>query len=351
MAVTLAGALCVEAHAETQMTVYGTIDGGIRYVHNATPAGDTLKTSSDGEFYNNRLGFKGTEDLGGGLRSHFQLEMGWNTGTGERDNDEGYLFQRYALVGIDGDFGSVDFGRMPSLSCKVIYHYDPFAYHYVYTIPLAGAAVGNEAASTPPFGTMGGTRLNNNIQYIGKANGWMFGAEYSFGETEGSIRNGATQAVALLYNSGPLAIGGAYTMQRPDTSLSGSPDFRNQYQTTLGASYQFNDVRFSIGYIHAAVDTPSLTRLNGSDNIWAGASFNLTPRIGMTFGYYRTTLDVAGKEIARRNFAILGTTYALSKRTSLYLDLDRAELTGVIAFTPGKPTVQVGTSIGIYHAF
>jgi predicted porin len=179
----------------------------------------------------------------------------------------------------------------------------------------------------------------------------MFGAEYSFGETEGSTRNGATQAVALLYNSGPLAIGGAYTMQRPDTSLSGSPDFRNQYQTTLGASYQFNDVRFSVGYIHAAVDTPSLTRLDGAKNIWAGASTNITPALGVTFGYYRTTLDIAGKEIARRNFAILGVTYALSKSTSIYVDIDRSQLAGAIAFTPTKETIQIGTSLGIYHAF
>jgi predicted porin len=352
IAFALLGALCVDAYAETPMTIYGTIDGGIRHVSNATAAGDTLKMSSDGEFYNNRLGFKGSDNLGGGLHAHFQLEMGWNNGTGELDNDDGYLFQRYALVGLDGDFGTVDFGRMPSLSCKVIYHYDPFAYHYVYTIPLAGASAGNEAASTPPFGTMGGTRLNNDIQYIGKSNDWMFGAEYSFGEAQGSTRNGATQAVAALYNGGALAIGGAYTMQRPDISLGASPDYRNQYQTTLGASYQLSkDVRLSVGYIRATIDTPSLARINSTRNIWAGASYKLTPTIGVSFAYYRTTLEMAGEEIARRNFAILGTTYALSKRTSLYFDLDRTELTGAVALTPGRQTVQIGTSLGIYHAF
>lgn len=351
MAIILASVFSSDVLADTPITVYGTIDGGIRHLTNATPAGDTLKMNSNGEFYNNRLGFKGSDDLGGGVHAHFQLEMGWNTGTGESDNKQGQLFQRYSLVGIDGPFGTVDFGRMPSLSCKVIYHYDPFAYHYVYTIPLAGAAAGNDVARTPPFGTMGGTRLDNDIQYIGKSNDWMFGAEYSFGEAQGSNRNGATQAVAFAHTGGPLVFGGAYTTQRPDISLSGSPDYRNQHQVTLGASYLFSDMRLSVGYIRSTIDTPSTTRLNGAKNIWAGGSYNLTPAIGLTFGYYRTTLDMAGNEIARRNFAIFGATYALSKRTSLYFDLDRAELTGAIAFKPTSQTLQVGTSLGIYHAF
>jgi predicted porin len=350
-AIFLASVLSANAYAQTPVTVYGTVDGGVRHVTNASPAGDTLKLSSNGEFYNNRLGFKGSEDLGGGINTHFQFEMGWNTGTGESDNKRDQLFQRYALIGIEGPFGVIDIGRMPSLSCKVIYHYDPFAYHYVYTIPLAGAAAGNEFARTPPFGTMGGTRFDNDIQYIAKSNGWMAGAEYSFGEAEGSNRNGSAQALAFAYVGGPLAIGAAYTMQRPDISLAGATDYRNQYQTTFGGSYQLGDVRLSVGYIRTTIDTPSLTRLNGAKNLWAGASYRVTPAVSLTLGYYRTTLDKADREAARRNFAILGATYALSNRTSLYVDIDRAELTGVIAFTPGRETVQVGTSLGIYHAF
>lgn len=350
-AIALTGALSVDAYAQTPITVYGTIDGGIRHVTNASPAGDSLKLSSNGEFYNNRLGFKGSDDLGSGVHAHFQFEMGWNTGTGESDNTKNQLFQRYALVGIDGPFGVIDIGRMPSLSCKVISHYDPFVYHYVYTIPLAGAAAGNERASTPPFGTMGGTRFDNDIQYIAKSNGWMGGAEYSFGEAEGSTRNGSAQALAFAYVGGPLAVGGAYTTQRPDISLAGSADYRDQYQTTFGASYQFGDLRLSAGYIRTTLDTPSLTRLSGAKNVWVGASYRVSPAIGLNFGYYRTTLDKADREIARRNFAILGATYALSNRTSLYVDVDRAELTGAIAFAPNRPTIQVGTSLGIYHAF
>ncbi|HTH44108.1 MAG TPA: porin [Oxalicibacterium sp.] len=350
-AIALVGFFSASAYAQTPITVYGTIDGGIRHVSNASPAGDSLKLSSNGEFYNNRLGFKGSEDLGSGIHTHFQFEMGWNTGTGESDNKQDQLFQRYALIGIDGPFGVVDIGRMPSLSCKVISYYDPFVYHYVYTIPLAGAAAGNDRATTPPFGTMGGTRFDNDIQYIAKSNGWMFGAEYSFGEAEGSSRNGSAQALAFAYSGGPLAIGGAYTMQRPDISLAGAADYRNQYQTTFGASYQLGDVRLSAGYIRTTLDTPSLLRLNGAKNLWVGASYRVTPAIGLTFGYYRTTLDKADREIARRNFAILGATYALSNRTSLYFDIDRAELAGAIAFTPGRETTQIGTSLGIYHAF
>jgi len=348
----LAGMFALQAQAQEPITLYGTIDGGIRHVTNAgADGGNLLKMNSDGEFYNNRLGFLGREGIGGGVNVHYQLEMGWDNGTGALDNDQGQLFQRYALIGIDGPLGTVDLGRMPSLSCKVISFYEPFQYHYVYTIPLAGASAGDESALIPPFGTMGGTRFNNDIQYIGKANGWLVGAEYAFGETAGSTRNGAAQAVAAAYIGGPLAIGGAYTLQRPDISTDGTPDYRNQQQLTVGGSYQVGAARISVGYMKAQIDAAPATSLDAVKNLWGGVSYQLTPAATITYGYYRTTLGMAGAEAARRNFSILGATYALSPRTTLYADIDRAQLGGLVSVIPGQETDQTGISLGISHAF
>ena len=61
---------------QSTINIYGTIDAGIRNVTNTTKnGGDTLKMGSNGEYYNNRFGIKGTEDLGGGLNAHFHLEL------------------------------------------------------------------------------------------------------------------------------------------------------------------------------------------------------------------------------------------------------------------------------------
>jgi len=94
---------------------------------------------------------------------------------------------------------------------------------------------------------LGDTLFNNDIQYIGKLNGFVFAAEYSFGESKGSTKNGASQAIALGYMDGPLAVGGAYTTQKPDVSIGSIGDYRDQTQVTFGGSYKLGDVRFSAG--------------------------------------------------------------------------------------------------------
>jgi predicted porin len=353
-AIILSAAFAFNSHAQSAVTLYGTMDGGIRSLSNASAAGDIVKLSSNGEFYNNRIGVKGSEDLGSGTNVHFQLETGFNLGTGALDTDQNLLFNRYSIIGFDSpSFGVIDFGRMPSLSCKVISFYDPFQYHYVHIIPLAGASAGNADGNTfgNPFGTQGGTRFSNDVQYIGRVGAIMLGLEYSFGETTGSTKDGASQAIALAYITGPFTVAGAYTRQKPDVSLNGSGDFQDQDQITFGAAYQLGEVRLSGGYIRTKTDSAIPTIDYASKNLWIGANYNVTPNIGLTIGYYRTTLEASGDELARRNFAILGATYALSNRTNFYADIDHAELTGIAALANGGQTSQVGISLGINHSF
>lgn len=350
----LAGLFALDSHAQSPVTVYGTIDAGIRSLNHVNADGDRLtKVSSNGEYYNNRIGFMGSEDLGNGIKAHFQFESGWNTGTGELDNDRGLLFNRYSLVGIEGPFGVIDFGRMPSLSCKIISFYDPFQYHYVHTIPLAGFSAGSGDRNYPgyPYGTLGGTRFSNDIQYIAKSNGLIFGAEYAFGETQNSIKDGAAKAIAAGYMTARFAIGGAYTRQKPNVAATGPAVYRNQEQITFGGAYQFGPVRVSGGTMRTRADDAIAPTQNQAKNTWLGAAFNATTNIGITIGYYRTTLETAGRELARRNFSILGTTYALSKRTNLYAAIDHAELRGIATAATGGQTSQVGVSFGINHAF
>lgn len=342
------------SHAQSTVTLYGNLDGGIRSLSNASAAGDIVKLSSNGEFYNNRIGIQGSEDVGGGATVHFQLESGFNLGTGASDNEQNRRFNRYSIIGINSpSFGVIDFGRMPSLSCKVISFYDPFQYHYVHIIPLAGASAGNANGNTfgNPFGTQGGTRFNNDVQYIGRVGAIMLGLEYSFGESSGSTTDGAAQAIALAYITGPFTVAGAYTRQKPDVSINGAGDFQDQNQITFGGAYQLGEVRLSGGYIRTTTDSAIPGIDYASKNLWIGANYNVTPNVGLTVGYYRTTLEASGDELARRNFAILGATYALSKRTSLYADIDHAELTGIAALANGGQTSQVGISLGINHSF
>ena len=336
---------------QSSISIYGTIDGGVRHVTNTTAAGgSTTKLGSNGEYYNNRLGIKGTEDLGGGMNAHFHLEGGFNTGTGALDNTDGRLFNRISSIGIAGRFGSIDFGRQPSVACKAVYAYEPFQYRYVHIIPLAGAVAGNnDGKVSGPFGTFGtvdGPRFSNAVQYFGKFGGFTASAEYAMGEVAGSNSNGSAKAVGLGYTDGTFTIGGAYTRQNPNVAATGIADYREQNQVTFGGAYKIGDIRIAGGYINTTTQT---TATNQAKNIWLGARYDFTRATSLTAGYYRTTLETSNREIGKRNLFIIGTTYALSSRTSLYADIDHALLHG-IARSSGQ-TRQIGTSIGINHMF
>lgn len=337
------------AISQSSISIYGTIDGGIRHLTNATPAGSTTKIGSNGEYYNNRLGFKGVEDLGGGMNAHFHLEGGFNTGTGASDNKEGRAFNRISSVGIAGPFGSIDFGRQPSVACKAVYAYEPFQYRYVHIIPLAGAVAGNNDGSVSrPFGTVDGPRFSNAIQYLGKFGGFTASAEYVMGEVAGNINSGSAKAIGLGYTDGTFTVGGAYTRQNPNIATSGTADYREQDQITFGGAYKIGDIRIAGGYINTTTETAATSQ---AKNIWLGVRYDVTSIVSLTTGYYRTTLETSNREIARRNFFIVGATYALSSRTSLYADIDQAVLHGIVALRPGEQTRQIGTSIGINHMF
>jgi predicted porin len=74
-------------HADPAVSIYGSVDGGIRYQTNATADGGSKVSMGSNGFYNsNKLDFAGSDDLGGGVKLDFLLESGFNMGTGQLDN-------------------------------------------------------------------------------------------------------------------------------------------------------------------------------------------------------------------------------------------------------------------------
>jgi predicted porin len=87
------------AHAQNSVTMYGIIDNGLMYVHNSGGQSSQWRMSGGGNVAGTRWGFKGREDLGGGLAALFVLENGFNTATGTL-NQGGREFGRQAYVGL-----------------------------------------------------------------------------------------------------------------------------------------------------------------------------------------------------------------------------------------------------------
>jgi len=324
------------AQAQTNVTIYGSIDGGVRYASNQNANGNSKVTvGSTGTYQSNRLGFKGVEDLGGGLDAHFNLEQGFNTGTGAVA-DPTRLFNRAAFVGLGGKWGSLDLGHQYTVAFKTIGAYEPFNYKYSNIIPAGGVS------------SSAGLRYDNDIQYAGVFGPFTARAEYALGEVAGGGNKGSAAAVGGTYANGPLSIGGAYTRRKPSILANGfgaaagaaNSSYQDNDAWTVGASYVFSPGRIAAGYSRETQDRAN----KGSTqqyNAWIGGSYDLTPALALTAGYYHTKVDnlafsaaAGAAPTGTRQLFMVGGTYALSKRTNLYADIDYARFKDGLANVP-----------------
>ena len=373
VALAIFGAYAGVAQAQSAVTMYGSFDGGVRQVDNVDALGNN-KTSvgSNGTYNSNRLGFKGVEDLGNGMNAHFNLEAGFNTGTGSSSSvastsNTARLFDRTASVGLGGGWGSLDFGRQYSISFRTIGAYDPFNYKYTGIIPLAvqaasgGTGIIGAATTASNFG---GYRFDNDIQYAGTFGAITARAEYAPGEVAGSTKARASSAVGLSYAQGPFSAGAAYTQKQvsPAFSIAG-PNFDDK-AWTVGGAFRMDAFRVAVGYNNEKISGANAAGTAAIGDAkqrlgWVGGSYLITPAFELTAAWYQTRIDspaatAAAFTTGKRDMAIVGATYALSKRTSLYGDVDTTKLNGNQVLGFGTSTTRdrtTGLSLGVNHFF
>lgn len=339
------GAMSTLALAQSNVTVYGSVDAGLRNMTNVNAAGDDrLTMGSNGTFRSNRIGFRGSEDLGADLKAIFLLEAGFNTGTGALNNTNSQLFQREARVGLAGRWGQVDLGRQYTVAYKTILAFDPFVYRY----PSVTYALSSTA----------GTRNSNDIQYTGSFGGMTLRAEYALGEVAGSNSQGATQAVGATYASGPVKLGASYTRAERNVGTAAATNYRDYDHFAVGGAYTFGKATASLGYVDETQE--GTARDSTAKWMWAGLAYKLTPQLGLTGAWYRNKVfntaastSVAAGD-AKRDLYMVGVTYELSRRTTLYSEIDIHKLDGGYATggtTRLNQTRQTGISAGIMHMF
>ena len=107
-----AGLAQAQAPATSNVTLYGSVDAGVAFIDNA--GGTSLRRVESGALYANRIGFRGTEDLGNGLSAVFVLETGFNVDDGALGQG-GLLFGRQSFVGLRTSWGTFSFGRQYDL--------------------------------------------------------------------------------------------------------------------------------------------------------------------------------------------------------------------------------------------
>ncbi|NRF66595.1 porin [Aquincola sp. S2] len=293
------------ASAQSSVTLFGIVDAGVARLTAKTTTGSKSVTGMVNSGLNSsRLGFRGVEDLGGGLRAAFHIE-------GQLFNDSGdgrgtglpFDFQRRSTVSLLGGFGEVRLGRDYTPTFLNVSAYDVFGTNSVGTSLATSMLVGLGVAN------QGNTRQNNSVGYFLPGNLGGFTGQFMFGfaeNTSGTRKANQFIGTRLGYAAGPLSVHGAYGESQAAVAAN---DIK---YASIGASYDLGAVKL-MGYF-AREKADSGFRVEAAQ---IGASVPLGQgELRTSFARYdiKTT---ALRDADWNKFAI-GYGYNLSKRTQLY---------------------------------
>jgi predicted porin len=322
------------AAAQSSVTLFGVIDVAARYTK--ANGNDTKQLSNDGSS-SSRIGVRGVEDLGGGLKAGFWLEGALAADTGTADSTR--FWGRRASVSLMGDFGEVRLGRGKTSTRLVVDDFD------VYTTTGLGDVTRTYSLLGSGIDTF--NRADNLVQYFLPADlGGVYGSfDVAAGEgTDGKKSYGGR----LGYKAGDLNVAGGY--QTTDVQNS---KFK---QLSLGASYDFKVVKVSGLY-------SQLKFGSRKQNVYTiGAVVPVTAAGSVTAQYTKAetngTADAAAVGVRGDAQAFsIGYQHNLSKRTALYttasiIDNDNSNFrvanNAVAAVAGGK---SGGIDVGIKHSF
>jgi len=322
------------ALAQTNVTIYGVIDTTIRYTTNQVGANGALGSQTaltEGAFQGPRIGFKGEEDLGGGTSAVFKLENGFYSNNGAIDQ-QGQLFGRQEYIGLkDKSLGELDAGRQYGIAFDVLGNYDPLG-------------VGNFNENEWEVFAFG-IRFDNSLKYTGTWGPVTAEFQYSLGGQTGTTTVGATTGGALSYTQGPFSIGGVVQQSTDANSnkltVSGLGGSFIAGPATLYLSYF--DAKRDAGFAKAASNSggalantsmfagnSAASGLERKDDVWtAGVLWAAAPGWEFTFGYMYDKITNDGSSAdGKISTAYAIADYHLSKRTDVYVDLDRTSLGG-----------------------
>jgi predicted porin len=286
------------AMAQSSVTVYGIVDASLVKVK------DKSLEMQSGNYSGSRLGFKGSEDLGGGLKANFQIEHGFSVDTGKMGK-EGSFANRQSWVGLSGGFGDVILGN-------TLTAYDDIAgaSHSQFD---DGFAPENLILTTYNF--VG--RPGNMIKYTSPSFGGV-GFGFSTNLKEGAAK--AHTAFQVNYAGGPVSVSFGHQRDADETKFT-----RANLSVDLG-----------VATLLAGLGNQDKSGSKTKD-LNLGANIPLGSNLTLSTGYARSKPD-AGK--AATGFGV-GVDYNLSKRSNVYAGLTKTK--------NGGPDTLLG--VGLRHKF
>jgi predicted porin len=377
------------ASAQSTVTLYGAVDAG--YVSGTTD-GVTNTTLGNSQLGSSKLGFMGTEDLGGGLKANFKLEGGLanNTGNGKASNannqtnggattaalgatgnastvstggSQGLDFQRFSYVGLSGNFGELRLGRdYNNAFLQSAGATDPFGTN--------GPAALTQVMYV--FGNVTSVNVSNAIGYTSPSlSGFKAAAQVYYGANNSNASNsGAGDGYSLLLNyaAGPIYAAVAQATTRGTAAAASATAYAalgDYTQKSVALSYDLGVAKLNYAYIREEQADANTTTKKGVTGT------NTTNQIGavVPFGaanakvsFARAAFDDGIGGTDNGTLFGLGADYSLSKRTVAYFTYARVSndaSTGQanLYYAGGAPTSATASvastsyTLGIKHAF
>jgi predicted porin len=339
---------CSTVHAQSSVTAYGALDGGLLYTSKTV---DGTSGQNAGKQFSmigaglapSIFGLTGAEDLGGGLKFTFKLESGISIANGGFANCNGNLFGCQAWLALEGKYGTVKAGLQYSPFHLALYESDPRNFS------LFGSALVGEVDNV--FGT--GAYSSNAVSYATPIfAGLQAMVMYALGGQAGNFGAGRQYSASLKYALGGFMINAAiFDGNSGGTAQTPVPTTLQYEGRMLGAAYRFGEVTAQLTFVNYKV-AGSL-----NNNVFGGGfDYLVMPTFDVNAGVWITS--DRNQTTNHSVMGALGAEYYLSKRTTLYGQLGAVNNHGAMnsglsvnGALFGVAGTTVGAVLGVRHTF
>jgi len=327
-ALALMGAFSAQAQAQSSVTIYGRVVAGVDFLTNAGANGTgTRWSAANNQWGTSMIGFKGTEDLGGGTNAFFLLESGFNSTKGSfngSDTSNGTaLFNRRSYVGLSSaSAGSIKVGKNLFIN-NDIWYLDPTGQQAIGTASLVNGRNWPGASNI----------IEYNSPDMG---GFTVGLQTSLGEKPGSFNGGVPNAgssdgrkdgISLAYQKNGLELRVIYDTVR-DANGNYSDIWSHSKELIIGGTYKFDKLKMFAGWENLRANDAVAGAPDRANHYWVGANYDVTPQFQLVGAWFHVNANNASVNAAgvgngggTANMYMAGVNYFLSKRTLLYVDV------------------------------
>lgn len=359
LALALSGALSASVASAQTVTIYGILDGGVEYLSGLATGGHVVRMPALTGSMPSRLGFRGSEDLGNGLKAVFTLEGGFSLDSGT-NGQGGRAFGRQSFVGLEGGWGTVTLGRQYTMLFWSVLDADILAPNIYGTASLDSY--------------LPNARADNAIAYRGRFDKVTLGATYSLGRD--TVNAGPSPAgtncpgesatdktacrewsVLARYDDSSWGVAVAYDVLRggPGAFAGLTSSSMSDKRLSVNGYKRFGDLKVGAGLVRRDNDGSATTP---KSNLWyLAAAYPLQPALVLEGEAMQLRFSDSSN---RATLLTARLSYNFSKRTSIYGTVGHVSNDGTLALSvssgqagavPGPGGSQTGATFGIRHAF